>query len=170
MHDDRRPSFPFLVFALALVVVLVLLALSSVVRLPAPAVRPVFAQGLSAPVLGTQWTCGLVNLAATLTQCRAAPTSPQRLYLTGIYVQTTTGTPGTYAVQAGTGANCGTGTAAIFPVSGTADHFLAPINTGPMASMTIYPAPLTLPVANAICVIGVAVNTINVQLTGFQQP
>jgi hypothetical protein len=117
-------------------------------------------------VLGgaTTFSCALNAIAATLTQCQGVPASG-RYYVTSIHVQTTTTTSGTYAVQTGTGTNCGTGTAALFPSSGTANRFNAPITTSAMASLW-FPTPLVVPVGAAICVIGVATNTISIQITG----
>lgn len=115
------------------------------------------------------WTCGVNAVAASLTQCQAAPGANLKLYITGLYVQTTTTTSGTYALQTGTGSNCGTGTAALFPVSGTGNRFNAPITSNAMASIT-FPVPLVAPANTAICLIGVATNTISAQLIGFTAP
>ncbi len=112
------------------------------------------------------WTCGLNALAATLTQCQAAPGANLVLYITDIMVQTTTATSGTFAIQTGTGANCVTGTAALFPVSGTANRFNAPPTSAPM-SVINFQTPLKVPANTAVCVIGVATNTISIQLAGF---
>lgn len=114
----------------------------------------------------TFWTCGLNSLAATLTQCQTAPGANLVLYVTDIMVQTTTTTSGTYAIQTGTGTNCATGTAALFPVSGTANRFNAPPTTAPMSIINLQ-TPLKVPANAAICVIGVATNTISIQLIGF---
>lgn len=117
----------------------------------------------------TTWTCGLNALAATLTQCQAAPAAGLKLYVTDIFVQTTTATSGTFSVQTGTGTNCATGPAALFPVSATGNRFNAPIAA---EGVTHFPlgTPLSGPAAAAICVIGVATNTISVQLVGFTAP
>ena len=115
------------------------------------------------------WTCGVNAVAASLTQCQAAPGAGVSLYITSINVQTTTTTSGTYAIQYGTGSNCGTGTAALFPVSGTANRFNAPITTSAMATI-YFPIPLKAAANNAICLIGVATNTISAQITGFTAP
>lgn len=115
------------------------------------------------------WTCGVNNVAASLTQCQAAPGANLKLYITGIYVQTTTTTSGTYAIQTGTGSNCGTGTAALFPVSGTGNRFNAPITSNAMAAIT-FPVPLVAPANSAVCLIGVATNTISAQIVGFTAP
>jgi hypothetical protein len=117
----------------------------------------------------TTFSCGLNAVAATLTQCQAAPAAGLKLYVTAVYVQTTTATSGTYAIQTGTGANCVTGTAALFPVSGTANRFNAPITTSAMAALT-FPVPLAAPAASAICLIGIATNTISAQIVGFIAP
>ncbi len=115
------------------------------------------------------WSCGLNSIAATLTQCQAAPASGLSLYVTDFFVQTTTITSGTFALQQGTGSNCGTGTAALFPVSGTANRFNAPVTTSSVASIGFL-SPLKLTAANALCLIGVATNTISAQISGFTAP
>lgn len=117
----------------------------------------------------TTFTCGLNAIAASLTQCQAAPGAGLKLYVSSVHVQTTTTTSGTYAIQTGTGANCVTGTAALFPVSGAANRFNAPITSNAMASLT-FPVPLAAPANSAICLIGVATNTISAQLVGFIAP
>lgn len=117
----------------------------------------------------TPWTCGLNAIAATLTQCQAAPGAGLSLYITDIQVQTTTTTSGTYSIQTGTGTNCGTGTAALFPVSGTANRFNAPITSNAMASIN-FMSPLKVPANSAVCLIGVATNTISAQMVGFVAP
>ena len=134
-------------------------------------------QNLSSPSLASQaaadkvttFTCGFNSIAATLTQCQAAPAAGLKLYVTGLYIQTTTTTSGTYALQTGTGTNCGTGTAALFPASGTANRFNAPITTSAMAAIQ-FPVPLAAPAASAICVIGVATNTVSGQIVGYVAP
>jgi hypothetical protein len=104
---------------------------------------------------------------ATLTQCQAAATSPLRYYITSIAVQTTTATAGTFSIQTGTGSNCGTGTAFLFPaISGS---WTAPINANPTSSIFFNP-PLRAPVGAALCVAGTTTNTINIQIMGYTQP
>lgn len=115
--------------------------------------------------LSQSWTCSQAGLAASLTECIAL-SAGNRHYITDIVVQTTTGTTGTYAVQSGTGTNCGTATTALYPSSGTGDRFNAPINTQPTAVVSLT-TPIVPTVGHAICVIGVAVNTIDIQLFGF---
>lgn len=119
--------------------------------------------------LVSTFTCGFTGIAASLTQCQAAPASGLKLYVVSLHIQTTTTTSGTYALQSGTGTNCATGTAAVFPVSGTANRFNAPITSNAMASLT-FPVPLALPAASAVCVIGVATNTVSGQITGYIAP
>jgi len=113
------------------------------------------------------WTCSLAGLAATLTECQAVPgTAGERYVITDIVVQTTTATAGSYSIQTGTGTNCGTGTAALFPVNSTSARFVAPIAANPTAMISLR-TPLVAPADAAVCVIGTATNTINVQLVGF---
>lgn len=115
----------------------------------------------------TTFTCALNAIAATLTQCQAAPASGS-LYIVAVYVQTTTTTSGTYALQSGTGANCVTATTAVFPSSGTGNRFNAPITSNAMA-VILFPIPLKLTAVHALCLIGVATNTISVQIVGFNR-
>ena len=115
------------------------------------------------------WSCGLNALAATLTECQAAPGAGLRLYLTDLVVQTTTAVSGTYAVQYGTGTNCVTGTTALLPVSGTANSFNAPI-TSEGADFVNFKTPIRAGVNTAICVIGTLTNTISIQLSGYIGP
>lgn len=114
------------------------------------------------------WGCGKQGLVASLTECQAVPAdSTDRYYITDIAVQTTTGTSGTFAIRSGTGTNCATGTAAVFPSTGTSDLFNAPINSQPIAHLHFI-TPLRPTAGHAICVIGTAVNTIDVELRGFK--
>lgn len=119
---------------------------------------------------GTRWTCGLAGLAATLTQCQAL-VAGRTYYITDIVVGTTTTTAGDYAIQSGTGTNCATGTTVVFP-SAPADaaaRYKAPISSGPIGVIALrQPIPVTA--AHAICVIGTAINTINVNLSGYYLP
>lgn len=118
--------------------------------------------------LGRTWNCALTNIAATLTECQAAPAvAGERYIITDLVLQTTTGTSGTYAIRSGTGANCASNTAQIFPSSGSgSDRFAAPINTSPPAVISLE-TPLLVSADHAICLIGFAVQTINVTMRGF---
>src|SRR5215471_3741163 len=119
--------------------------------------------------LGRTWTCALVNLAATLTECQSVAlltTGGERYVITDIVVQTTTATAGTYSIQSGTGTNCGTNTAALFPAGSTASRFTAPINSA-MTADIVFRTPVIGAADSAVCVIGTATNTINIQLIGF---
>lgn len=113
----------------------------------------------------TTFKCSFNSIGATLTQCQAAPASG-RLYIRTLHIQTTTATSGTYGLQTGTGSNCATGTAALFPLSGTANRFNAPVAANAMATITFDP-PLDAPAAAALCVIGVATNTVSGQIAGY---
>lgn len=115
------------------------------------------------------FSAGFNAIAATLTQIQAAPAAGLSLYITSIAIQTTTTTSGTYAFQSGTGANCVTATTAVFPSSGTANRFNAVITTNGMGIMN-FSTPIKLTAAHALCVIGVATNTVSGQVTGFTAP
>jgi hypothetical protein len=117
----------------------------------------------------TLWTCTLANLANTLTQCVAPPAAGLRHYITDITVQTTTATSGQYAIQTGTGSNCGTSTAPLFPSSSTSDRWNAPTNASASDTKN-FTSPLKPTTLHAICVIGTATNTITIQLQGYDAP
>lgn len=118
---------------------------------------------LNAPT--SPWSCTLTGLAASLTQCKAAPASG-RLYITDATVDTTTATAGTWQIETGTGTNCATGTATLYP--GAAFGWTAPVLGAPQKIS--FQTPLQPPSLAAVCVIGTATNTINVQLQGFVAP
>lgn len=119
------------------------------------------------PYGATRFACGLAGLAASLTECQALAAA-RVYYITDIVVGTTTATSGTYGVQVGTGTNCGTNTATLFPAppATTASRYQAPIAANPVAVIN-FQTPLITPAGYAICVIGVATNTINIQITGY---
>lgn len=121
--------------------------------------------------LSQSWECSLNGIAATLTECQAIPSNADhRHYITDISVQTTTATSGTYAIRTGTGTNCATATAQLFPSSGSgADRFNAPVVSQAMASIR-FTTPLIPTKGHAICMIGVATNTISIQIQGFFAP
>jgi hypothetical protein len=115
----------------------------------------------------TSWSCALNSLAATLTECQAIPSTGLRHYVTDISVGTTTTTAGDYAIRTGTGANCGTATAQLYPKSGSgADRFKAPIASNGM-NLLSFTLPLEATAGHAICVIGKATDTINIQIHGY---
>ena len=117
--------------------------------------------------LGQSWTCSLAGLAATLTECQALVAN-RKYYITDVFVGTTTSTSGSYSIQSGTGANCGSNTTAVFPINSTSARFLAPVvaNASAMASFT---TPIPVTISHAVCVIGTTTNTINIQIAGFFQ-
>jgi hypothetical protein len=117
----------------------------------------------------TKFTCSLAALVASLTECQAAPAAGLRYYITDIVVQTTTATAGDYSIQSGTGTNCGTATAAVFPKHATTARFKAPIAANPTAVIN-FTTPIAVTTAHALCVIGHGTNTINVQISGFVAP
>lgn len=113
------------------------------------------------------WDCALTGLAASLTQCQAAPASG-RLYITDITVDTTTATAGTYLIEYGTGVNCATGTTKLYPSASGPAGWTAPVLGAPQKIN--FQVPLQPVALNAICVLGTATNTINVELEGFVAP
>jgi hypothetical protein len=115
-----------------------------------------------------RWTCALNALAASLTECKAL-TAGRTYFITDIVVQTTTTTSGQFAIQSGTGTNCGSNTAAVFPSSDAAHRYNAPITSSPLAHISFI-TPLAVTVSHAVCVIGTATNTISITLSGFYTP
>lgn len=116
-----------------------------------------------------RFSSGFSGVANSLTQIQAAPGAGLSIYITDINIQTTTTTSGTYAFQSGTGSNCGTSTTAVFPSSGTSNRFNAPITTSAMANIQ-FQTPIKLTTNHALCVIGVATNTVSGQVNGYIAP
>jgi hypothetical protein len=115
------------------------------------------------------WHCELAGIAATLTQCQAAPAAGLSLYITGIKVNSTTSAFGTYQLQTGTGTNCGTGTAAFYPQGTTSTRFTSATGNNP-GQISFLGVPIKAPAASAICLIGAATNTIELTLIGYTAP
>lgn len=114
---------------------------------------------------GPGWACSLDNIAATLTRCAQNPDNSLYMMVTDIVAQSTTATAGQMLIEYGTGANCGTGTVALFPSSAAVVRFAYPPNT---ASPTIYQflTPLKVPKGNDLCVLAVATNTLTIHMGG----
>lgn len=116
-----------------------------------------------------QWSCGLDAVGATLTQCQAAPAAGLKLYITDIVAQSTTATGGQMLIRFGTGTNCATGLTSLFPSAATVARIGYPGNaSAPTVIQFLTPIPAAA--ANAICVIGVATNTLSIQINGFTAP
>lgn len=112
------------------------------------------------------FTCSLDNIAATLTECQPAAAAGLSLYVTDIIAQSTTATAGQFLLRQGTGTNCGTGTASVFPSSASVIRFAAPGNT--VAPLVVsLKSPIKLTAANALCLLGVATNTVTVSVGGW---
>lgn len=118
------------------------------------------------PVL---WQCSLNAIAASLTQCVAAPGAGLRNYITWIWWQSTTTTAGTGAIQYGTGSNCGTGTTALLPASAAANRYGYPASNIAATNFSFL-TPLVPGVNTAICAIGVATNTLRIDMGGYTAP
>lgn len=117
------------------------------------------------------WSCSLDNIGATLTQCKAATGAGIKAYVTDIVIASTTATAGQFIIRTGTGSNCGTGTASLFPSAATVVRFPYPGNTSTIGSTTIHlVTPLNPPAASAICILCVATNTCTVQMQGYEAP
>lgn len=115
------------------------------------------------------WTCGLDGIGATLTECRATPGTALSLYITDIVAQSTTATAGQFLLRRGTGTNCGTGAASVFPSAATAVRFAYPANTVAPTIISLK-TPIKVAADEALCAIGVATNTLTIQITGFTAP
>lgn len=117
----------------------------------------------------TSWSCSLDGIAATLTECKAAPGAGLKLYLTDLVIGSTTATAGQYLVRYGTGANCGTGTTSFLPAAATVVRYGYPPNTtAPTPLQFLTPLPATA--NNAICIACVLTNTCTVQMSGYIAP
>jgi hypothetical protein len=114
------------------------------------------------------WTCGLKGIAAAYTVCQNAPAAGLRLYVTDIFVDTTTATPGTYAFESNTLNACSGTATPIFPATATTDRYTASaLGAPPLIS---FHTPLVLPAATALCMIGTVTNTITAQVNGYVAP
>lgn len=114
------------------------------------------------------WSCGLNAIGTTLTQCQAAPGASLRLYITDVLAQSNTATAGLFTLRFGTGTNCGTGTGNLFFNSASA-LIAASANTAPPNDF-LRTVPIAVPANNAVCVLGVATNTTNIQINGYTAP
>src|SRR5882672_5593540 len=118
------------------------------------------------------WSCGITAIGATLTQCQAAPAASTSLYITDITAVSDTATAGSYTLRSGTGTNCATGTATIFPAvaSITAGKIPYPGNTANLPIWHSFGTPIKVAAASAVCAICVATNTCTVSMQGFTAP
>jgi hypothetical protein len=116
-----------------------------------------------------RFACSVNNIAATLTQCQAAPGAGLSLYVTDLWWQSTTTTAGTGALQYGTGSNCGTGTTALLPASATANRYGYPASSTAATNFS-FTTPLKVAANNALCIIGVATNTVRADILGYVAP
>jgi hypothetical protein len=133
---------------------------------PRPTVSPRLAFAQYPPFYQNKgiWQCSLDNIGATLTQCLAAPTF--QAFITSIVAQSIDATAGLMSIQSGTGTNCGTGTAALFPSITTTPRF-AYAGFGSPPTVVFLASPLPAPSGAAICAIGTATHTLTIQMTGF---
>jgi len=115
---------------------------------------------------GPSWTCSLDNIGATLTLCIIAPTDSTKRYITDIVAQSTTATAGQFILRTGTGTNCGTGTASLFPSAATVIRYSAPGN-GSAPTVISFRTPLEVPKDKDLCMLGVGTNTVTMQIQGF---
>ena len=114
------------------------------------------------------WNCGLSAIGTTLTQCQAAPGAGLRLYITDVVSQSNTATAGLFTLRFGTGTNCGTGTGNLIFSSASA-LMASPANTQPVNHFHLT-TPIAVTANNAVCVLGVATNVTNIQISGYTAP
>ena len=111
------------------------------------------------------WSCTLTGVGIVQTQCQAAPGANLVLYLTSASYQSSAGNPG-FQIVAGTGVACAVGLAAIYPGLPATSW-----NTGTLLAQVTWTIPLQTATNSALCVVGSsAVQTIQIQLTGFTAP
>jgi hypothetical protein len=129
--------------------------------------------GGQSPVLAneTYFSCGADNIGATLTElsagCAAATVGAnESLYITDIVAQSTTGTVGQFILRSGTGTNCGTGTASVFPSAASAVRFAYNANTVAPVPISLQ-TPVKVTADHGLCVLGVATQTVTIQVVGF---
>lgn len=126
---------------------------------------------------GPIWTCSLDSVDNNLTRCPGSIAVPagQRIYLTDVVAQSTTITSGQFTLRTGTSVstggatNCATATASLLPSSATAARISSPANTLAPTVISLRTG-IAAPSSTDICVLGVAVNTTTVQLTGYVAP
>lgn len=126
------------------------------------------AAGVSAAE-GQPWTCGLDNIGNTLTLCKSNDEPLKRLYITDIVAQSTTTTVGQMLIRYGTGSACGTGTTSILPSAATAVRLAYPPSTAAPLHLR-FVTPVIVPAAQDLCVLGIATQTLTIQINGYLAP
>lgn len=116
-----------------------------------------------------RFQCTLDAVAATLTQCQAAPGAGLSIYISDVLAGSTTTTAGQHLLRYGTGTNCGTGTTTLFPGTTATPRVSSPPTTAANNAYSFRNA-LKVPANNALCVLGVATNTTWIVITGFIAP
>jgi hypothetical protein len=118
-----------------------------------------------------RFAANVADVGATLTEIGAAITG-QAYYVTGIVLVSSTSTGGTFAIRAGTGANCATNPVGVWPQPGVASPTLTypyPANTA--APYVIqFSVPIKAAVGSAICLVGTATNLARGAVLGFTAP
>lgn len=125
---------------------------------------------LSTTAGGNRFACGVAGQAASLLQC-APVVAGMSYYITDIVAQSSTTTAGDYAIQSGTGTNCGSNTAVVFPPAPatTSSRYKAPANTS-APTVVALTTPIRVTSAHAVCMIGMATNTLNATISGYVAP
>jgi hypothetical protein len=120
---------------------------------------------VQAQTLGPLWSCSLDNIGATLTLCSKAQ-GTKMLYITDIVAQSTTSTAGLMLLETGTGTDCGTGTAALYPSAAAVARLVYTANTAAPTALH-FQSPIAVRAGLDLCVIGTATNTVTIQMQGF---
>jgi hypothetical protein len=114
----------------------------------------------------TGWSCSLDDIGATLTLCQRAAEEGRALYITDIVAQSTTTTVGQFILRTGTGTNCGTGTASLFPSAATAVRWAYPPSTAAPLHLA-FASPIRIPHGKDLCALGIATETLTLQAWGY---
>ena len=118
-----------------------------------------------------RYQANVADIGATMTQIVAA-TSGQRVYVTSLVLVSSTATAGSFALRAGTGSDCATGTTGVLPQPGVRSPTLTlvyPGNASTPLNLQFSP-PLVTPQGYALCLVGVATNLARGAVLGFTAP
>lgn len=126
---------------------------------------------------GRWFACGADNIAGTLTLLSAYPSGNcvavedgSTRYITDIIAMSTTATGGEFLLRTGTGANCGTGTATLFPFAASTNVRLSFAGNTAAPTVISPKTPVQVPEGKDLCVIGIATNTVTLEVRGYIGP
>ena len=120
-------------------------------------------------VPGPSWQCSLDNIGNTLTLCKDLSQGELTYFITDIVANSTTTTGGQFLLQTGTGTNCGTGTASLFPSAASAARVGYAASTSPATVISLR-TPIPVPLGKQLCVLGTATQTVTITIRGFMAP